>query len=1041
MSEEGFEEDLPKNLNEWMKSTIEKEPKGGARAQFIKEFGGVDTVVKLLNVNEEEGLSDDPIDRKVRLTTFGTNTLPETKSKWWVQLFIGAFGDTTILILCAAAIISLILGSVFPERDPETGVEDKTGWVEGLSIVVAVLLVTIITSTLDWDKARQFKKLNKADVLKAKVRRNGEPMEIDAVELVTGDIIILAEGDRVPCDGFLLRQNELHIDESSMTGENLPVSKSVDKDPLLLSNTMVLQGSGIMIATALGVNSMWGQTLKDLQDHEADDTPLQEYLDDMAEFIGKVGLTVGFICFFILAIYWAIDTSEIILKETWSPGLVRGLVDAFIIGITVLVVAIPEGLPLAVTISLAYSMRAMLKDQNLVRHLEACETMGGATNICSDKTGTLTQNVMTVVKGFIGYEAFTEEKKKGGNDGKIVEMELNVPFKIEKKVQEEFILNNIYLNSKTIRQRKEQKLEEEEGCCSKKQQLKLAERWDVVGGNPTEMSLVDMADRLSEKQLYHKEVRHREKVNIIKEFPFSSVVKRMYTIVYRKEENVCRLFCKGAPDQLIKDLSNLLHPDGKMTQATSGAKEKLEKMVQELSSDGLRTLLIAYRDFPANEWLNPAKNENDPVSERFIIPDIPTLPTELTYVGLFGIEDPVRPEVPGAVEKCMKAGIVVRMVTGDYEVTAKKIAQKCSIVTSENDIVWSGEVFRKKSDKQVKEALPRLKVLARSLPDDKLRLVKLLKEEDEVVAVTGDGTNDAKALKEADVGLSMGSGSNVAKEASDIVIMDDNFNSIVKSVLWGRCVFENIRKFLQFQLTVNFGALVISLIGAVSKRGPPLRAVQLLWVNLIMDTMAALALGTEQPQERLMDDKPHGRDEKLLTNRMIKHIGIQAIYQVIVLMVILYAGDKIWNVERKSLHHYTIIFNSFVFCQVFNEINCRTVIDQMNIFKGFFTNWVFLGVIVITVILQFLIIEFTSSVFKVHGLNFVQWISCIGIGAFCLILGFIARMIPVPEKHFMEIFTFWKTTKNKHEKLKDKEQEREFIESMHMKEIDLENRD
>ena len=336
-----------------------------------------------------------------------------------------------------------------------------------------------------------------------------------------------------------------------------------------------------------------------------------------------------------------------------------------------LVVAIPEGLPLAVTISLAYSMRAMLKDQNLVRHLEACETMGGATNICSDKTGTLTQNVMTVVKGYIGYELFTEEKKGLKEGGKVVEMELKIPFKIDEQVQNEYLLNNIYLNSKTIRQKKEAK-EEEEGCCKKKQ-MKLAERWDVVGGNPTEMSLVDMADRIINRPVYHKEVRLRERSNIIKEFPFSSVIKRMYTIVYRKEENVCRLFCKGAPDQLIKDCVNILHHDGKISQATSGAREKLQKMVMELSTDGLRTLLVAYRDFPAQEWLNPAKNENDPVDERFIVPDVPTLATELTYVGLFGIEDPVRPEVPHAVEQCMNAGIIVRMVTGKNKKRKKKI--------------------------------------------------------------------------------------------------------------------------------------------------------------------------------------------------------------------------------------------------------------------------------------------------------------------------------------------------------------------------------
>ena len=544
------------------------------------------------------------------------------------------------------------------------------------------------------------------------------------------------------------------------------------------------------------------------------------------------------------------------------------------------------------------------------------------------------------------------------------------------------------------------------------------------------MSLVDLADRLCKKHLYHKEVRAREEHLVVKEFPFNSEIKRMSTIVYREKENVCRLYCKGAPDRLIPDISRVLHADGKITEASDNSRERMYNMVKELSKDGLRTLLVAYRDFPAEDWLIPEKIELDvPASQKFIVPDLPTLTTELTYVGLFGIEDPVRPEVPNSVERCMNAGIVVRMVTGDYPLTAEKIAQKCNILQSDKDLVWSGETFRNKTDKQVIQALPYLKVLARSQPDDKHRLVTLLKQQGEVVAVTGDGTNDAKALKAADVGLAMGSGSKVAKEASDIIILDDNFKSIVKSVLWGRCVFENIRKFLQFQLTVNFGALLISIIGAVSRKGAPLQAVQLLWVNLIMDTMAALALGTEKPQPRLLDEMPHGRDERLITNKMIKHIAIQALYQTLVLVVILYAGDKIWNIESVSYAHYTLIFNSFVWCQVFNEINCRTVIDEINVFKGFFTNVVFLIVIGVTALFQAIIVQYGGQVFKVEGINWVLWISSLGLGAFSLVLGFIARMIPVPEQHFLDMIN---CCRKNHEQFKG-----EIAEQMELNEIPL----
>jgi Ca2+-transporting ATPase len=482
------------------------------------------------------------------------------------------------------------------------------------------------------------------------------------------------------------------------------------------------------------------------------------------------------------------------------------------------------------------------------------------------------------------------------------------------------------------------------------------------------------------------------------------------------ELNVLRVFVKGAPEVIIRDARDVMLADGSIRPCTDEDRRHLTDLVSSYAGNAYRTLCVGFRDVPASLYATdpsaPPLVPGQSVEGRYFV-DLRNEPLDRGVVlqALFGISDPVRPEVPDAVRKCIEAGITVRMLTGDHPDTARKIATDCGILTR-TGLVVNGEDFREWSDEHVDRVLPQLQVMARCLPADKLRLVRRLKLMDQIVAVTGDGTNDAPALKEADVGLAMGiAGTDVAKEACDIIILDDNFSSIVQSVKWGRNVYEGVRKFLMFQLTVNICALFLVFIGAVTRYGAPLRAVQLLWVNLIMDTLAALALATEPPTDELLLQKPHGRSERIINNIMWKHIIGHSIWQLAVLLALLYAAYDIpWTrgaVARQSTIHYTIVFNSFVWMQIFNEFNARSIDDHQNIFKGILKSYIFMFVVALSAGLQAIIVELTGAVFKVAPLSWDQWLFCIAMGSIAFPAGVILRMIPVPDRHFVDILQFW----------------------------------
>lgn len=649
-----------------------------------------------------------------------------------------------------------------------------------------------------------------------------------------------------------------------------------------------------------------------------------------------------------------------------------------------------KGLPLAVTISLAYSMIQMMKDQNLVRHLSACETMGGATNICSDKTGTLTQNRMTVRK--LWMEGIRMEKMSNLKE-------------ISNKAITHLLCESISINSSAS-------LEERSG------------RIEYIGGR-TECALLMLVRDLG---LNYETFRKVLKKSIVHIFPFTSKKKRMSTLIRldqpslkvnqeepsgtkgKKEEvpdeeeyremKKFRLHCKGASEMILERCEYLLDENAKTLPLEETKKEELKKIIEEWASHGFRTLAIAYRELETNLEI---KKEREAID----------LDKNLTLLCIVGIEDPIREEVPSAVRECQKAGIVVRMVTGDNLLTAKNIASQCNILTKDG-IAMEGPEFRQLTVEKFDSVLPRLQVIARCSPEDKLILVTRLRNIGEVVAVTGDGTNDALILKQADVGFAMGiQGTEVAKDASDIILLDDNFSSIEKAMIWGRNVYDSIRKFIQFQLTVNIVAVAVAFIGAVTTGKSPLTAVQLLWVNLIMDTMGALALATAPPnKEELLKRKPYGRFSPLITPRMWKFITGMALYQLFVMFFTLYGIQELPLVCRSDnpvhdcvanpLVRTTLVFNGFVFCQIFNEINCRKVNKELNVFSSFFDNYIFLFILAITIVIQAILVEFGGRFVQTVPLTWNQWLYCIILGLISLPVAFFIRLLPFFNKEEAE---------------------------------------
>ncbi|XP_044436576.1 calcium-transporting ATPase 5, plasma membrane-type isoform X2 [Triticum aestivum] len=938
---------------------------------LLQETRGVKGLSDLLKSNLDMGINPTEDELLQRRDVFGANTYPRKKRKNILRFIFDACKDLTLIILMVAAAISLTLGMA------TEGVEE--GWYEGGSIFLAVFLVILVTATSDYRQSLQFQHLNEEKQnIQVEVLRGGKRFRTSIFELVVGDVVPLNIGDQVPADGILISGHSLAIDESSMTGESKTVHKD-QKAPFLMSGCKVADGYGSMLVTGVGINTEWGQLMANLSEDNGEETPLQVRLNGVATFIGMVGLSVAGVVLGVLAIrYFTGHTKNpdgTVQFRAETTGLKQGFMGAIrilTIAVTIVVVAVPEGLPLAVTLTLAYSMRKMMRDKALVRRLSSCETMGSATTICSDKTGTLTLNKMTVVEAhFIGTRLDPCDDVRAISSSSAA-----------------LLIEGIAQNTTgTVF------LPEDGGAAD-------------VTGSPTEKAILSWGLKIG---MDFNDVR--SKSSVLHVFPFNSEKKRGGVAV--QSDTGVHIHWKGAAELVLSSCKSWLSLDGSVQPMDAQKRNVYKRSIEDMAKSSLRCVAFAYCQCDIEKI--PKEDIAD-----WKLPE-----EDLTLLGIVGIKDPCRPGVRNAVQLCKNAGVKVRMVTGDNIETAKAIALECGILDANGVIsepfVIEGKAFREMSEIARGEIADKITVMGRSSPNDKLLLVQALKRKGHVVAVTGDGTNDAPALHEADIGLAMGmSGTEVAKESSDIIILDDDFTSVVKVVRWGRSVYANIQKFIQFQLTVNVAALVINVIAAVSSGDVPLNAVELLWVNLIMDTLGALALATEPPTDNLMKRQPVGRREPLVTNIMWRNLFVQAIYQIAILLIFNFSGKKILRLQNESPDNAekmknTFIFNTFVFCQIFNEFNARKP-EERNVFKGVTKNHLFMGIVCVTTVFQILIVEFLGKFFKIVRLNWSLWLVSVAIGVVSWPLAYLGKFIPVPVRPLQAYFKpCWKSSRRDEE--------------------------
>ena len=899
----------------------------------ITELGGVSGLSQTFETDLQSGLNDSNGQSNLseRRIKWGKNSLPDPPTKTWGRLFLDTLDDLMLQMLLGLSLFGFILTILVNHGDDEAWVH----YIDPVAILLCVLIVSCSEAHVNYQQQQSFNEVSKVkNSFSVNVIRSGELRNIPNQELCVGDLLDLKSGDSVPVDCIFLRGRNCRIDNSQNTGETAPLPIT-ENSPLVPSGAAIESGECVALVCAVGPYSQYGRTLLKIKEmgEDSEKTPLQEKLDHIVVQVTYLGLAGTLLTFSVLFIVWIVKVNS----QPWDKKFLSGLMDDIMVSITMFIGAIPEGLPLAVVISLGFSMKQMMKDNNFVRHLKACETMGGATTICSDKTGTLTQNKMTVISYYM--------------HDKIYEGRPELSPEIMNLLADSIVLNTTaYMNTK-------------EG----------SNKTEYVGKS-TECALLKMITKCG---IDYKPIRDKNPNRITHEF--NSSRKRMSTIV--QMGNSMRVFSKGAPEIMIERCTHYINSNGQRCELTKSELSDFNRVVTEWANEQLRTILIAFAELPGEsynlEWDNPDNVEK-----------------EFTIIGICGISDPLRPEVPDAIKKCKQAGVFVRMVTGDNIHTAKSIAKQCGILT-EDGLAMTGKEFSALKKTQLVPLLPRLQVLARSSPLDKYRLVTLLMECGETVAVTGDGSNDSIALRKADVGLSMGlCGTELAKMASDIVILDDNFLSIVAALKWGRCIYDNVRSFLQFQLTVNVCALLSTFVGSIALREAPMRAIMLLWVSLIMDSIGALALATKSPTESLLNRPPYGEAGQLISPLMYKNIIFHAVYQSIILVMILFGADVFFKVDiNNKVSRQTFLFNTFVFFQIFNLINARIADDSSPFFEGLFENRIFWMLFLIITSIQIFLVQFGGKVMGTNGLKLEHWAWSVGLGSTELIMGIFARLI------------------------------------------------
>lgn len=859
-------------------------------------------------------------------------TPPKRPSLW--RLYLEKFEDPVVRVLLVAAVFSLIISVIENE------------YAETIGIIAAILLATGIGFFFEYDANKKFDLLNAVnEETLVKVVRNGKVQEVPRKDIVVGDLVILETGEEIPADGELVEAISLQVNESNLTGEPVIgktiIEEDFDEEATYASNwvmrgTTVVDGHGAMKVQRVGDATEIGKVARQSTEETLEPTPLNIQLTKLANLIGKIGFTVAglaFVIFFVKDVLLYFDFAALNGWHEWLPVFERTL-KYFMMAVTLIVVAVPEGLPMSVTLSLALNMRRMLSTNNLVRKMHACETMGAITVICTDKTGTLTQNLMQV------HEPNFYSLKKGSL--------------LAADDMSALIAEGISANSTAFL--------EEVGEGEKPRGV----------GNPTEVALLLWLNGQGRNYL-----ELREQAMVLDQLTFSTERKFMATLVQSPVVGKKVLYVKGAPEIVLGKCKEVIL-DGKRVDAVE-YRSTVESQLLNYQNMAMRTLGFAFKIVDDSEV-------NDCVAL--------VSANDLNFLGVVAISDPIRPDVPAAVNKCQSAGIRIKIVTGDTPGTATEIARQIGLWDPATDTERNritGTEFAALSDEEALDRVLDLKIMSRARPTDKQRLVQLLQQKGAVVAVTGDGTNDAPALNHAQVGLSMGTGTSVAKEASDITLLDDSFNSIGTAVMWGRSLYKNIQRFIVFQLTINFVALLIVLLGAVIGTELPLTVTQMLWVNLIMDTFAALALASIPPSESVMRDKPRRSDDFIISKAMRANIlGVGSVFLAILLGMI-HVFEQ--SAEGMSVRHLTIFFTFFVMLQFWNLFNARVFGTTDSAFKGLSKSYG-LELIVFAILAgQFLIVQFGGAVFRTEPLNWQTWLLIIGVSSIVLWVGELIRMV------------------------------------------------
>ena len=871
-------------------------------------------IEKSKNIIPREGLSDKEVEES-RLK-HGDNTLtPPRKTSMW-QLYLEKYKDPIIQILLVAATISLILAFVEGE------------FMETIGIFIAIFLATTIGFYFEMDAAKKFNMLTSlSEDQDVKVRRGGRVMNIPRRNVVVGDVVLIETGDEVPADGTLLISSDLQIDESSLTGEQLTTKHANDNERgkgdeaypknMVLRSTMVMNGMGEYVVTAVGDSTEIGHVARSSNEKTGVKTPLNMQLERLAKLISKAGITVAVAAFVLFVLHNIITNYDLWHSDNYI-GMIEVVLKYFMMAVTLIVMAVPEGLPMAVTLALALNMRRMLKSNNLVRKLHACETMGAVNVICTDKTGTLTQNRMHV------EEMLTFDENSN----------MALP-------------RAIALNTTA----------------------------HIGVGNPTERALIEW---VTDKGIDYEEMRHE--ANVIDSLPFSTERKMMATEVETGGKRW--LLVKGAPE-IVMAMCNISDDD----------RRRAETFLREKQQKAMRTLAMACVE-------ERGENDEDGTHSGSLMLRLQsswtsqaTKPSaEFTLQAIAALADPVREDVPDAVAQCHKAGIEVKVVTGDVSGTAIEIARQIGIEPSEGFHITGAE-FAALSDEEALQRVERLKVISRARPQDKQRLVSLLQQRGNVVAVTGDGTNDAPALNYAHVGLSLGSGTSVAKQASDMTLIDDSFRSITSAVMWGRSLYKNIQRFLFFQLVVNVTALLLVLAGSLIGTELPLTVTQILWVNLIMDTFAAMALASLPPSREVMNEKPRSQSDFIISRPMMQGILFEGIVFFLLMFAFLlhcFYDDSVVGVQR---HELTLFFTTFVMIQVWNLFNAKTLGSNHSAFRYLWRNRGLLIVLVMIIAGQWLIVEYGGEMFRTDGMNWKEWTVVIAATSLVMWIGEAWRLL------------------------------------------------